>query len=501
MKDERIRPQVRAPAEDMAEAGDWYNEWYVEGHSDVLDHMRRNNIAAIVQAGPDPRAAEYTETEHFLNALRRVLTNGEAYGWHYFNLANDPVVRTAACREVRRAYVAQHGGPPGSSRALYDWLAPKLDCDGSAFLVGARKYGGIACKWYPGFKPVAAWDQHSLIGRLRTKAGELAGTVQPWERALREIESVHFGKSFGRKLFGRSSSAYAEWRERMSLYALRSLGLENAFPAALERLRPIPRIWAIRVVDTDSLLREMHEVAETEEYWGVEETVREIVEDCEFQMWDRDVRSVDELLNSAGSREAYKLLKGICDKLAYDVQPVGQVSYASGKTYHFMDERKYLECIHEELPDGMMIGFGFRTLTDDPAVYKAAVDEARGSAREESREALEDYVAGLSRMAAGPVGRVSYASGETYSFMDAKEYIECIREELPYRATTGFRFETLTGEGAVRKAVDDEIFNLYGEENPKTPEDYAADPFRAEAERMMAEGLCSQEEAGPELFD
>lgn len=104
-------------------------------------------------------------------------------------------------------------------------------------------------------------------------------------------------------------------------------------------------------------------------------------------------------------------------------------------------------------------------------------------------------------MAEGPVGRVSYASGETYSFMDAKEYIECIREELPYRAATGFRFETLTSESAVRKAVDDEIFNLYGEENPGTPEDYAADPFRAEAERMAAEGLCSQEEAGPELFD
>ena len=48
-----------------------------------------------------------------------------------------------------------------------------------------------------------------------------------------------------------------------------------------------------------------------------------------------------------------------------------------------------------------------------------------------------------------------------------------IREELPCRDVTGFRFETLTDDPAVRKAVDDMIYDLYGEENPRPLEDYA----------------------------
>ena len=49
---------------------------------------------------------------------------------------------------------------------------------------------------------------------------------------------------------------------------------------------------------------------------------------------------------------------------------------------------------------------------------------------------------------------------------------KCVREELPYRPTTGFRYEVLTDDSAVRKAVDDIVFDLYGEENPRQQEDY-----------------------------
>ena len=53
-----------------------------------------------------------------------------------------------------------------------------------------------------------------------------------------------------------------------------------------------------------------------------------------------------------------------------------------------------------------------------------------------------------------------------------KEYLDCIREELPYRATSGFSFRTVTQDPAIRKAVDDIVYDFYGEENPCREEDY-----------------------------
>ena len=70
------------------------------------------------------------------------------------------------------------------------------------------------------------------------------------------------------------------------------------------------------------------------------------------------------------------------------------------------------------------------------------------------------------------VGSVSFINGDAQQFTDAKAYLYCIREELPHEATTGFRFRTITQDPAVRKAVDDIVFDLYGEENPCCEEDY-----------------------------
>ena len=74
------------------------------------------------------------------------------------------------------------------------------------------------------------------------------------------------------------------------------------------------------------------------------------------------------------------------------------------------------------------------------------------------------------------VGRVSFANGETQEFTGADEYLDCIREELPHEATTGFRFRTITQDPAIRKAVDDIVFDFYGEENPCNEEDYNLAP-------------------------
>ena len=76
------------------------------------------------------------------------------------------------------------------------------------------------------------------------------------------------------------------------------------------------------------------------------------------------------------------------------------------------------------------------------------------------------------------IGSVSFLSGETQQFTDARAYLDCIREELPHEATTGFRFRTITQEPAIRKAVDDIVYDFYGEENPCREEDYNLTPSK-----------------------
>lgn len=63
------------------------------------------------------------------------------------------------------------------------------------------------------------------------------------------------------------------------------------------------------------------------------------------------------------------------------------------------------------------------------------------------------------------VGRVIFASGEQQEFTDSKALLQAIREELPFRSTTGFRFETLTDDPEVKKAVDDILLDFAGEDD------------------------------------
>lgn len=65
------------------------------------------------------------------------------------------------------------------------------------------------------------------------------------------------------------------------------------------------------------------------------------------------------------------------------------------------------------------------------------------------------------------VGRVTYADGTRQEFTDSELYLKTIKEKLPYRNTTGFRYETLTEDPQIRKAVDDIILDFSGEENPR----------------------------------
>ena len=87
---------------------------------------------------------------------------------------------------------------------------------------------------------------------------------------------------------------------------------------------------------------------------------------------------------------------------------------------------------------------------------------------------VADAAARLQQMLdeAPAVGRVTFASGEKWSFTDPQKYLQTVREELPNHSSTGFRCETLTDDPMVRKALEDMLYDLYGEENPHTLADY-----------------------------
>ena len=74
------------------------------------------------------------------------------------------------------------------------------------------------------------------------------------------------------------------------------------------------------------------------------------------------------------------------------------------------------------------------------------------------------------------VGRVTYLCDYPKEYTDAEKFVVCVRKELPYRSTTGFQFEVLTDDPITRKAVDDLIYDLYGEDNPRPLEDYKIEP-------------------------
>lgn len=64
------------------------------------------------------------------------------------------------------------------------------------------------------------------------------------------------------------------------------------------------------------------------------------------------------------------------------------------------------------------------------------------------------------------VGTASYTSGEQQIFTNPKEFIKTVKEELQYRSTSGFTYQVMNADASTRKAVDDLVYDLYGEENP-----------------------------------
>lgn len=74
------------------------------------------------------------------------------------------------------------------------------------------------------------------------------------------------------------------------------------------------------------------------------------------------------------------------------------------------------------------------------------------------------------------IGRVTFANGEAFEYTNPAEFLKVIQEELPCHSTSGFRYKVLTDDPKIRKAADDILYDLYGEENPRTQENYQKPP-------------------------
>lgn len=48
-----------------------------------------------------------------------------------------------------------------------------------------------------------------------------------------------------------------------------------------------------------------------------------------------------------------------------------------------------------------------------------------------------------------PIGKATFVGDDDILYYDAESFLDCIREELPYRDTTGFRYEVLTDDPTV----------------------------------------------------
>ncbi|MDD3778441.1 MAG: hypothetical protein PHU76_01785 [Synergistaceae bacterium] len=136
-----------------------------------------------------------------------------------------------------------------------------------------------------------------------------------------------------------------------------------------------------------------------------------------------------------------------------------------------LHEREYLNEMIQACDEDIHY-FSGAQVGDGVAEYQASVKEREKTV--EKLNAVEQQIADLKKAAdALPViGTVSFASGETLAYTDSDIFLQVIKDELPYKPTSGFAYKVLTDDPKLRKAVDDILFDMFGEENPRPLEDY-----------------------------
>lgn len=105
--------------------------------------------------------------------------------------------------------------------------------------------------------------------------------------------------------------------------------------------------------------------------------------------------------------------------------------------------------------------------------YAAELRQKAGDAGKEQISALRrlvDELAGYWGLDAKTVDHVTAFDRKI------QEVDQAVHQWTPTQEHTGFRYETLTDDPAIRKQVDDILYDLYGEENPRPLEDYENTP-------------------------
>lgn len=136
--------------------------------------------------------------------------------------------------------------------------------------------------------------------------------------------------------------------------------------------------------------------------------------------------------------------------------------------YAFMDDFEEAERYSvTETSDAFMPGEDFAIRDNETGEY--VYNEDGAVITFPTKDEADRYLAGMQEDVAEKaeiVGVVSYASGEYFEYTDKEAYLRCIQNEIEYAPTSGFRFETRSDDPELRKAVDDEVYNLYGMDNP-----------------------------------
>ena len=71
-----------------------------------------------------------------------------------------------------------------------------------------------------------------------------------------------------------------------------------------------------------------------------------------------------------------------------------------------------------------------------------------------------------------PVGRIEYSYGDEQTFYDTEKYIQAYEKALFEMGPMAVKSITLTKDPATHKAIDDLLWNEFGEENPHDLEHY-----------------------------
>jgi hypothetical protein len=70
------------------------------------------------------------------------------------------------------------------------------------------------------------------------------------------------------------------------------------------------------------------------------------------------------------------------------------------------------------------------------------------------------------------IGTVAFFGTKEIEYTNATEYVKAVQAELPYRASSGFKFTILTDDPRVHGAVNDLVLNEYGENHQRRYEQY-----------------------------